>query len=263
MRLVLLIVITFALAFACGNKTNRQNLGADEYFEYAKKKFDDGKYLSAITEFTVIVLKFGGNPVIDDAQYYLAESQFKQGEYLVAISEFQKLANDYPQSPYYVLAQFKVGLSFHKLSLRPSLDQDYTKRALRAFQAFTEEHPQHELRADAEKMHKKLREKLAEKKLIGATTYRKMGVYDSAVIYYDLLLSDYFDSPLVAEALYYKAECQFKLKEYELSQSTYTIFVEKFPKHKFANKSKKQLGKLLDLIQDVKNDEQTNTADNQ
>ncbi|MCB0312677.1 MAG: outer membrane protein assembly factor BamD [Calditrichaeota bacterium] len=251
-RRVLLLwgLIGLMVLAGCGKRVNKKNLGPDEYFEYAKHKFDKGKYLDAITEFSVIVLKFSGNPVIDDAQYYLAESHFKQGEYLIAVSEYQKLINDYPQSAYSVLAQFKVGLSYYKLSLRPALDQEFTKKALRSFQNFIEENPEHELRQDAERLHQESREKLARKKMIAATTYRKMGIYDAAVIYYDIIISQFYDTRQVVNAVYWKGESLYKLKKYIEAQNTFTTFVEKYPDHDQAKQAKKRISKLAELIKD-------------
>lgn len=231
----------FVLLSGCGKKVKTKDLGPDEYFEYAKAKFDNGKYLTSVTEFTIITLRFSGNPIVDDAQYYLAESHFKQKDYLIAISEYQKLMSDYPQSSYYVLAQFKVALSYYNLSLRPELDQDFTKKALRQFQAFIEENPAHELRENAEKLRLKLREKLAKKRILGATTYRKMGINDAAVIYYDIILSEYYDTAHVEEALYWKGECLFQLKKYTEAQNTFIIFAEKYPESGWIGKVKKRI----------------------
>ncbi len=248
-KLILLGLITTFLFFTgCGHKINKQNLGPDEYFEYAKKKFDEGHYFDAITEFTVIVLKFSGHPVVDDAQYYLAESHFKQKEYLIAISEYQKLINDYPQSPYTVLAQFKIGMAYYKLSLRPELDQEYTKKAIRQFQTFVEEHPDHELRPNAEKFIAKLREKLAAKKMLAATTYRKMGVYDAAVVYYDIIISDYYDTSPAAEAYFWKGECLYKLEKYREAQNSFTVYLEKFPKDKHVLQAKKRVEEIDKIL---------------
>ena len=88
---ILLILVS------CGSKVKKEELDADQYFEYAKSLLDRGKYLDAITEFTVITLKYSGNPIVDDAQFYLAESHFKNNEYLIAVSEYQKVINDFPE----------------------------------------------------------------------------------------------------------------------------------------------------------------------
>ena len=222
--------------------------GPDEYFEFAKKEFDDGKYLKAVTDFTIIVLKFSGDPVVDDAQYYLAESHFKQDEYLIAVSEYQKLINDYPESQYVALAQFKKGLAYYHLSSRAELDQEYTLKAIKEFQSFLEEFPDHELEENAENYIKELRFKLAKKKLIAATTYRKMGIYDSAIIYYDIILEDYYDSPQAIIALFYKAECEYKQKKYTKARVTFSTFIEKYPKHRFVHKAKERVEEITETL---------------
>jgi outer membrane protein assembly factor BamD len=248
--LTLIAVFTLlTLLFSCGKKVNKQNLTADEYFEYAKKTFDKGDYYDAVTEFNIIVLKFSGNPVVDDAQYYLAESHFKQKEYLIAISEYDKLIRDYPTSPYVVLAQFKTGMSYYEMSLRPELDQQYTQKGIRAFQVFIEEHPDHELRENADKFIFELREKLARKKMIAAKTYQKMGECTSAVIYYNIILDEYYDTPQAVKALYLKGECLYELKEYVEAQTAFRTFVEKYPKNKLKRRAERRLKKISEILE--------------
>ena len=239
-------VLAMMLLSGCGDRVNKKALGPDEYFAYAKKKFDNGDYLSASTEFTVVTLRFSGHPVVDEAQYYLAESHFKSEEYLIAISEYEKLINEYPQSPFNQLAQFKVGLSFYRMSLRAELDQEYTRQAMRRFQNFVEENPSHELNEEAQKLIANLREKLAHKQLIGATTYRRMGIWDSALIYYDIVLERYYDTPSAEEAMFFRGESLFKLKRFPEAQTAFTLFLEKFPQSEYASRAKGRLGDLVD-----------------
>jgi outer membrane protein assembly factor BamD len=241
-------LLFLALTIGCGKKIKTETLGPDEFFEYAKKEFDNGKYLKAITDFTIIVLKFSGDPVVDDAQYYLAESHFKQDEFLIAVSEYQKLINDYPESQYVPLAQFKKGMSYYNLSSRAELDQEYTLKSIKEFQNFLEEYPDHELEKNAEKYIKELRIKLAKKKVIAATTYRKMGIFDSAVIYYDIILEEYYDTPQAIEALYYKGECQFKQKKYSDARVTLSAFIEKYPNHRFVQKAKERVEEITEIL---------------
>lgn len=244
----------------CGDGVKKKDLGPDAYFEYAKAKFDKGNYLEAQTDFTIIVLKFSGNPVIDDAQYYLAESHFKQKEYIIAISEYQKLINDYSTSQYIQLAQFKIAMAYEKQSLRPALDQDYTNKAIRQFQEFVDENPDHGLRSEAEKSIARLRLKLARKQLSNANTYRKMGVYESAVIYYDLILTKYYDTPVAENAMFWKGESQYKQKKYLDAQTTLTVFVEKYPQSKYSDRAKSNISKLAELIKESGED---SSIDNQ
>jgi len=245
----LLLIIAVAFLAACGGNFRKQDLGPDEYFEFAKNKFDNGDYVESITDFTVIVLKFSGNPVVDDAQYYLAESHFKEGEYIIAVAEYNKLLSDYPQSEYRVLAQFKSGMAFYELSPRPELDQEYTRRAIRSFQEFVEENAGHELTPKAEGYISELRGKLAFKKMTGGETYRKKGEYEAAIIYYDLVITEYFDSAPAGDAMYWKGHCQLKTKQYEEAQTTLSLFLEKYPEHKNISKAKKMIEQAHDNLQ--------------
>ncbi len=245
---ITIFIFSLIWILGCGQKVKTEAFGPDEYFEYAKKEFDEGKYLKAITDFTIIVLKFSGDPVVDDAQYYLAESHFRQEEYLIAVSEYQKLINDYPESDYVPLAQFKKGWSYYNLSSRAELDQEYTQKSIKEFQSFLEAYPNHELEENAEKYINELREKLAKKKMIAATTYRKMGVYDSAIIYYDIILEEYYDTPQAIEALYWKAECQYKLKKYSESRVTFSTYIENNPNHEHVQDAKDRVEEITEIL---------------
>jgi outer membrane protein assembly factor BamD len=244
----LVFFIILLILASCGGKVKKENLNADQYFEYAKKKFDRGKYLDAITEFTVITLKFSGNPIVDDAQFYLAESHFKNNEFLIAVAEYQKVINDYPESAYVQECFYKIGLSFYQLSQRPELDQEYTLKALRQLQIFIEAYPDGDLRVEADLRLMELRTKMARKQLLGGNVYRKMGIYDSAVIYYNILLEKYYDTPPAEPAMYWKGICLIKLREYEEALTNFTAFVEKYPKSRYAKDAKSKISDIQEKI---------------
>ena len=65
---------------------------------------------------------------------------------------------------------------------------------------------------NAKELQLEMREKLAEKKMIGADTYRKMGIHDSAVIYYDIIINEYYDTSFVPQAMFYKGVGLLKQK---------------------------------------------------
>ncbi|MEJ2537668.1 MAG: outer membrane protein assembly factor BamD [Calditrichia bacterium] len=253
--LLLLTVVIFA---GCGSKIKKEILDANEYFEYAKGLYDKGKYLDAITEFTVIVLKFSADPVVDDAQFYLAQSHFKNEEYLIAVSEYQKVITDYPESPYVEQAFYQIGLSYSELSQRYQLDQEYTLKALRQFQNLIEAYPDGQYREDAEKQLTDLRKKLAKKQLLGGNVYRKMGIYDSAIIYYDILLEKYYDTPSAEEALYWKSVSLFKMKNYNDALTNFTAFLEKYPKSKHAEEARTKISEIQDKKLNAFNEAEVN-----
>ena len=250
-KLLITFLLISGLLVSCGHKVKRSELNADEYFAYAKSLLDRGKCFSAITEFTAMTLKYAGDPIMDDAQFYLAESYFCNKEYLIAVSEYQKLTNDFPNSPYVQEAFYKIGLSYYKLSLRPELDQEYTDLALRQFQNFIEAFPNSKFRQQAEEKIFELRTKKAKKLLLGGDTYRKMGIYDSAIIYYDILLEKYYDTPPAEMALFWKAECQYRLKKYNEAITTFTVFTEKFKKSKRYRAAINRIKKIQGILNEI------------
>ncbi|MEJ2054861.1 MAG: outer membrane protein assembly factor BamD [Calditrichaceae bacterium] len=137
LRNLLLLLIIALLAGCAGNKP-QPDWTASEYFSYAKVKYDDEDYYDAANEFTVVVLRYAGSTVADSAQLYLANCHFKMEEYIIAAAEYEKLINNMSRSPLVPEAQYMLAESYFKLSPRPSLDQNYTEKALREYQNFVQ-----------------------------------------------------------------------------------------------------------------------------
>ena len=230
----------------CAGTKPQPDWTAEQYFHYAKKLFEKEKYFDASNEFTVIVLRYPGSAVADSAQYYLAESQFKMDEYLIAASEYEKLINNMSRSPLVPMAQFKLAESYYHLSPRPSLDQKYTLMAIRAYQTFIEDYPNHKLREKAEKRIAELRDKLALKEYKNAEIYRKMRKYRSALIYYDQVLEKYYDSSWADDAMVGKIRTYMEMEDYDNAEKEIEKFFAQFPTSKLTDKVKEFQHKLAD-----------------
>ena len=84
MRLLLsLFFISVFLIWNCAGNKPKPDWTAEQYYKFAKKKFDKKDYFEAVNEFTVVVLRFAGSGVADSAQYYLAKSHYHMKEYLI------------------------------------------------------------------------------------------------------------------------------------------------------------------------------------
>jgi outer membrane protein assembly factor BamD len=217
------------LLWGCAGTKPQPDWTADQYYSYAKKKFDDGNYYEAVNEFTVVVLRFAGSGVADSAQFFLAESHYNMKEYLIAAVEFEKLINDMGRSSLVPMAQYKLAECYYELSPRAPLDQQYTRKAIREYQYFIEENPTHELKSDAEKKIMELRNKLAKKEYGNAETYRKIREFRSAIIYYDQVLEQYYDTEWADKALYGKIRSLIELEAYGQAQMELNKFTQQFP----------------------------------
>jgi outer membrane protein assembly factor BamD len=223
-----LLLLIFIVA-SCGSNRPKANLSADERLAYAMKIFEKGDYLDARKEFRVIVLNYPGHQIVDRAQFHLAECHFKMKEYILAIAEYQKLIRMLPNSEYVDDAQYKIGLSNFELSPKYSLDQNYTTRAIEELQKFTEDYPDSDYKEKATKLMLQCREKLAKKDYKNAELYRKIGDYDAAVVYYEGVLTDYYDTKFAEDAQYWIAECLRRDHEYAKAISEFEKYLEKYP----------------------------------
>jgi outer membrane protein assembly factor BamD len=244
-RLLLLLLVLGYILIGCGGRKADPGWTAEEYYRYAKEKYDDEDYLGAQMDFDVVVLRYGGSIFADSAQYFLAMCHFYMDEFLISAVEFRKLITDRSQSPLVVDAQFMLAESYYEMSPRPSLDQEYTLKALKEYQIFLEDYPYEKRKEEVEKKVFDLRNKLARKNLQNAELYRKMGKLKSSLIYYDIVLESYYDSEWADDALYGKAIVYLNLDDYAQAKEELLTFKNRFPDSEILEKVDR---KLLDLL---------------
>ena len=243
-RTLLKLVVVLIIASGCGGYNVRPDISAEERFKLAKSMFQKKDYYDAKNQFKILTLNNPGSAFVDEAQYFLAESHFHEKEYIIAADEYNRLTRLYSKSQWVDDARYKIGLCDFKLSPKPSLDQKYTRQAVAHFQSFIEEFPNSDLVPEAERMLKVCRNKLAEKEYKAGELYRKMSSYHAASVYFNSVLENYYDSKFVTDALYWKAECHYRLNQYDDAREVYIEFTSKYPKSKHLPKVKKRLQEI-------------------
>jgi outer membrane protein assembly factor BamD len=224
-------------------------------FEEAKKIFDKKNYYKAKMQFTVIVLNNPGHRIIEKAQFYLAESHYHLKEYIQAIAEYEKLIRSMPQSPFVDNARYKVGLCYYELSPGYALDQEYTHKAITQFQLFLEEYPASEVRPEVEKKLKEARAKLAKKEYKTGELYWKMGYYSSAVISFEAVMNEYYDTEYADDANYWQGACYLKLHEWDKAVTAYQMLLAKYPDSSLAGDAKGKLKEAVEKRNQMKTDQ--------
>jgi outer membrane protein assembly factor BamD len=245
------VVLLIALiGLGCSGRSPEPSWKAEEYFDYARELFDNEDYYECANEFTIIILRYAGSSVADSAQYYLGLSHYYLQEYIISASEFSKLINNMPQSPLVPDSQFMLGMSYYEMSPRAALDQEYTSKALRAFQIFVEDFPTHRRREDVDIKLLELREKLAQKDFLNADLYRKMYRLRSSLIYYNIVLERYYDTTWADDALVGKALVFMELEEWESARESLLIFKDKFPNSDFEYTIERSLREVESILED-------------
>lgn len=244
------LLLTTLIWLGCSGRSPEPSWTAEEYFKYAQELYDDEDYYECANEFTIIILRYAGSSVADSAQFFLGMSHYQLEEFIISGAEFSKLINNMPQSPLVPDAQYMLGMGYYEMSPRAALDQEYTKRALRAFQLFIEDFPRHAKREDVEKKLLELREKLARKEFLNAELYRKMFRLRSSLIYYDIVLERYYDTSWVDDALLGKALVYIDLEDWANAREQLLIFKDKFPDSDLNYAVERSLRKVSSNIDD-------------
>lgn len=148
--------------------------------------------------------------VIKNAPYgkLAAPSRYKIGLYFLenamyqeARDEFEKAMNDYPESEWAKAAKYQIAVCDSKRSTDAPYDQKITQAAVKEFKDFVENYPDAELSPQAKEQIQGLRDKEAESNLHIAQFYEKNEKYESAKIYYQMIVDEFPNSRWTAKAL--------------------------------------------------------------
>tara|TARA_Y100001960_G_scaffold314270_1_gene378266 strand:+ start:19 stop:795 length:777 start_codon:yes stop_codon:yes gene_type:complete len=182
------------LLFSCfNNNVSRDDL-MEVTFKSAVDSFNDGKYVKAKEQFLDLMYS---NPLgnIDDCQFYIAECEYNLKNYKQAIVEYSKyLRSNYRKSSFTVKSEIMLCRCHYKLSMDFYKDQSDTYTALEKLQYYIEKESLFEFKSELSQMIIDLRNKLAKKDFETAKLYVRLEKYDSAKLYYNGILDEFYDS---------------------------------------------------------------------
>ncbi len=244
---LMIILLAAALTInGCGTAGNVELETAEDYFNRAKQEFNDEDWLEAQKYFDIIKLQFPASMYADDAQYYLAEINFQKGEYILSAFNYSTLRRLYPNSEFVKESMFKTALSYFKLSPTYDRDQEYTKKAIRAFSEYQAIYPNDDsLYSEASNYIQELRDKLAHGHFAKAGLYRKMQSIHSSLIYYDKIIEDFPDTKYFEPAYFGKIEVLVTMKKNDEALGIINLYKRLFPKSS-------RLGKVLEYEKQLK-----------
>ncbi|MBQ4344340.1 MAG: outer membrane protein assembly factor BamD [Muribaculaceae bacterium] len=184
----IIFTISALMLTSCGEYQRVQKSNDYNYkFEYAKRAFEEGKYMQASTILQEVVTVMKGSERAEESLYLLAMSHYENKDYLSASAYFQSYYNRYPKGKYTELARFYAGYGYYLDSPEPQLDQSGTIMAIEELQAFLDYFPKSDKVSIAQNAIFELQDKLTLKELQSAQLYYNLGNYmgnnyESAVI---------------------------------------------------------------------------------
>lgn len=185
---------------ASTNKFEKMKLDCTERVTKALELYRLKKYSSALVRLEDARIQCSGNPIMDTVLFYLGMSNVKTKKYVEGRTEFQRLTQDFPGSPFFDEAKFRIGYSVFKQSSPYNRDQQETREAIRLFDDYIETYPKSSFIDSAVFYRSEAYEKLASKEFKNAQFYEKVNEPDAAVVYYRTFISQYADSKQVDQA---------------------------------------------------------------
>lgn len=241
MKFKLFLLGTLVIAFlleSCGSAGTQVPKTALEVFEKGVELYKDEDYIEARKLFDVIKLQYPASQYADDAQFYLAEINYQMEEYILAAFNYSRLRSIYPSSEYVKLSLHKAAISYYNLSPTFDRDQEYTHKAIDAFNLFQRLYPDDSLARGSDKYISELRNKLAEREFSTALLYTKLYSPHSALVYYDAVIDDYPDSEFFEPAFYGKIEVLIELRRLDEAEGLIDIYGKRFPGSEFEEKAR-------------------------
>lgn len=242
------ITLIFLTVVSCKNEDLIQRGDSlQTAFEKAMGLFEEEDYGNASEAFETVIQLGRGTDYAEEAQFYLAESYYNQDRYLLAASEYERYVSLYPRSDHSQESQYKEAVSYYHLSPRYKLDQQYTRRAIEKFQLFNSRFPDSELTDEVSEYVNELRSKLAKKNYYAGDLYLRIDNYDAAIIYYDLTIDQYPESPWAQRSLVDKIKAYVEYADrsipgkqeerYQKAVDAYETFVQLFPEGEYRSEA--------------------------
>lgn len=176
------------LLTSCGeyNKVLKSN-DLNYKFEYAKRAYDEKKYVQTSTILSEIYTPLRGSAKGEEALFLLAMSYYESKDYLNSGVYFKTYYQRYPKGKFAELSRFYSGYGYYLDSPEPQLDQSTTVKAIEELQGFLDYFPTSDKVTIAQNAIFELQDKLTLKELQNAQLYYNLGNfmgnnYESAVI---------------------------------------------------------------------------------
>ena len=201
MVIKLYLIILTLLFSNCGTYIVSEDTSVNK-IDFVKKLIDDEKYSRAIDELNYILFNDPLSEYSGLAQFYIAECYFYLGDYNQSIIEYNKyLTRNDSIDKLVKKSQFMLCKCYFNISLDYNKDQSDTYIAIEKLQYFIEKESMMDYLQEIEIMILDLRTKLAKKDFYTAKLYIKLEELDAAVIYYNNIINDYYDTKYVNSSI--------------------------------------------------------------
>jgi outer membrane protein assembly factor BamD len=232
-------------AVGCKNGPSRSlqyGQTAIENYEMAQSEFRDRDWEDAIRYADFVRIRFPVSKYAVESELLIARSQFELREYLSAKDSFKQFEKLHPTHRHVrngwvaymgAVAAFMAAPETAGVFLPPDeqLDQAMLEDALVELRWFFDHHPNSPMVGYAKKLREKVLRRLLDHELYVARFYLDRGEPDAAIGRLESAHSRYAGIGMDAEVLFLLGLTYLRMREVELSRSTFTELQTQHPQH--------------------------------
>lgn len=173
----------------------------EQLHELGQSEFDRGDYGDAIEALDRLIFVYPDYGRVAEARFLLARAYERDRQHLVAVDEFARFLDRHPGHP--LAADAALGMCRSQVALSPiaERDQTHTRQAAAICRNVARDWAGHAVAGDAESLANEMRGRLAEKEYNSGQFYFRRGGYDSAIMYWDMLVEEFWDTEWAPRAL--------------------------------------------------------------
>jgi len=128
------------------------------------------------------------------AGYKLGILFLQLSRYDEAREVFEKVIDNYPESEWAIASKYQIAVATSKANPFPGYDSTDLKDAEKRLDEFVKKHPNLDISEEAKSQLVELREREAKKNFDIAKFYEKQKKYQSAIVYYNIIIENYYDT---------------------------------------------------------------------
>lgn len=266
-KVSILFVCSVALSFsACRSTHDKVLKSTDANYKLTKANeyYDQKKWFKASEVYESLMPAFRGTKNYEQLFYRYCYSFYYQEDYLSASYQFKNFIENFPKSPLADECEFMHATCLYKMSLKFSLDQTSTYKAMEALQTYINTHPGSKNLTEANNYIDIGRAKIEKKDANAAKLYYDISQYKASSVAYKALIEAYPESKsldlyqlMVVKSFYQYAKSSIAEKQeerYAEAINAYNELLNYTPNSVYLPEAEKYFASAQNFIKQLRNE---------
>jgi len=261
------IAAVLFLSISCSSYQSLLNSdNVEKKYEAAKEYYNDKEYQKALPLFEDILTYYRGTTKGEKVMFYYAYCQYGVNKLEMASFRFKNFYDTYPNSEFAEESLYMYAYCLYLKSPPIELDQSTSRKAIDAFQLFTNRYPNSYRIEKCNKFIDQLRNKLERKAFERARLWFQIQDYKAALRSFRNFINEYPVSGKKEKAKFYSLKSQYKIAEKSVTAKMeerlkktirkYREFTKTYPDSEFYSEAIEIGEKAKSNLEQFKNDRQ-------